>query len=140
MTGKSKCKLLREIRSRIAAENDIVFVTSECKYQGDCTGTCPKCEAELRDLEEQLHLRQKAGKAVVVAGIAAALMVTATGCDLTDILHPGTGGDPMPPSGYEEQLPGNVALPTDIQGGMTVETDPTEPEFMGVPLLPPPTE
>ncbi len=136
MNGKSKCRLLKQIRRQIAAENDIAFVTSECKYQGDCTGTCPKCEAELRYLEEQLRLRQKAGKAVAVAGIAATLMVTATGCDLMDILHPVTDGDPLPPSSYGEQLKGNVALPTDVPGGLPLETDPTEPEFMGVPMPP----
>ncbi len=130
MNGKSKCKILKEIRRQIAAENDITFVTSECKHKGECLGTCPKCEAEVRYLEEQLRLRQKAGKAVAVAGIAAALMVTATGCDLTDILHPVTGGAPLPPSSTVEELDGDVAYPTDIPG----ET--TEPEFMGVPMPP----
>ncbi len=136
MNGKSKCRILKEIRRQIAAENDIAYVTSECRHKGDCLGTCPKCESEVRYLEEQLRLRQRAGKAVAVAGIAAALMVTATGCDLTDILHPVTGGDPLPPSGYEEQVDGEMIAPTDIQGGMTVDTDPTEP-LMGVPLPPP---
>ncbi len=123
MNGKSKCKILKEIRRQIAAENDIAYVTSECQHKGDCLGTCPKCEAEVRYLEQQLHLRKKAGKAVAVAGIAAALMVTATGCDLLDRLHPVTGGDPLPPSGYEEFM--GVDLPPE-------ETDPTEPlELMG---------
>ena len=40
--GKRTCKILKEIRAQIAAENDIAFVTSECKHQGDCAGTCPK--------------------------------------------------------------------------------------------------
>ena len=54
MNGKSKCKILKDIRRQIAADNDIEFVTSECKYQGECTGTCPKCEAEVRYLEQEL--------------------------------------------------------------------------------------
>ena len=70
MNGKSKCKILKDIRRQIAADNDIEFVTSECKYQGECTGTCPKCEAEVRYLEQELDKRQKAGKAVAVAGLA----------------------------------------------------------------------
>ena len=58
MSGKSKCKILKQIRQQIAAENDIEFITSECKFQGECSGTCPKCEAEVRYLELQLQKRQ----------------------------------------------------------------------------------
>ena len=80
MNGKNKCKILKDIRREIARNNDIEFITSECTFQGDCTGTCPKCEAELRYLEQELDKRQRTGKVVAVAGIAAALVVTATGC------------------------------------------------------------
>ncbi len=83
MNGKSKCKILKDIRKKIAEENDIAYVTSECKYQGDCAGTCPKCEAELRYLEEELAKRKKLGKTVAVAGIAAALVIGSTGCTFT---------------------------------------------------------
>ena len=48
MSGKNKCKILKEIRQKIADENDIPFVTAECQFQGECSGTCPKCEAELQ--------------------------------------------------------------------------------------------
>ena len=82
MNGKNKCKLLKQIRQKIADENDISYVTTECKFRGECTGTCPKCEAEVRYLEQELDKRKKAGKAVAVAGIAAAMVVTASGCDL----------------------------------------------------------
>lgn len=127
MNGKSKCKILKQIRQQIARENDIAYVVSECKHKGDCAGTCPKCEAEVRYLEEQLRKRQLSGQKVAIAGVAAALMVTASGCDLTDILHPVTGGEPMPPSGYEEQVDGDVTLPTDIPGGIPAETLTSEP-------------
>lgn len=70
--GKETCKILKEIRRQIAEANDIELITSECKYQGDCAGTCPKCEAEVRYLEEQLSERRKAGKVVQIAGISAA--------------------------------------------------------------------
>ncbi len=79
MKGKSKCRILKEIRKTIAKENDIEYVTSECKYQGDCSGTCPKCEAEVRYLEKELEKRRNAGKTVAVAGIAAS-MVLSSGC------------------------------------------------------------
>lgn len=69
--GKQTCKILKDIRRQIAEANDIEFVTSECRYKGDCLGTCPKCEAEVRYLEQQLRSRQLAGKLVNLAGISA---------------------------------------------------------------------
>lgn len=70
--GKQTCKILKEIRRQIAEANGIEFATSECRYKGDCLGTCPKCEAEVRYLEQQLRVRSLAGKAVALAGISAA--------------------------------------------------------------------
>ncbi len=70
--GKQTCKILKDIRRQIAEANDIELVTSECRYKGDCLGTCPKCEAEVRFLEQQLRARSIAGKAVALAGISAA--------------------------------------------------------------------
>lgn len=80
MRGKNKCKILKEIRQKIADENDIPYVTQECTYQGECKGTCPKCEAELRYLEQQLAKRQRLGKTVTVAALAASLMANLTAC------------------------------------------------------------
>ena len=77
--GKQTCRILKEIRCSIAEANDISLVISECSYQGDCTGTCPRCEAEVRFLEHQLRLRRLAGKAVVLAGLSTAL-APLTGC------------------------------------------------------------
>ena len=72
--GKQTCKILKEIRRQIAEANDIEFITSECQYQGDCLGTCPKCEAEVRYLEQQLERKQIEGKAITVLGISAVLI------------------------------------------------------------------
>ncbi|MBR6825974.1 MAG: hypothetical protein IKM59_05440 [Oscillospiraceae bacterium] len=80
MRGKNKCKILKQIRQRIADENDIPLITQECTYQGECSGTCPRCESELRYLEQQLARRQALGKAVTVAALSLTLMVGATGC------------------------------------------------------------
>ncbi len=80
MKGKEKCKALKEIRRQIAEENSIEFAVSECKHQGDCKGTCPKCEAELRYLERELAIRQSLGKAVCVVGISAAVCSGLTAC------------------------------------------------------------
>lgn len=80
--GKQICKILKEIRMQIADANGIEFVTSECRYKGDCLGTCPKCEAEVRYLEQQLRARSIAGKAIALAGISAG-MILMSGCSGT---------------------------------------------------------
>ena len=80
--GKQTCKILKEIRRQIAEANGIEFATSECRYKGDCLGTCPKCEAEVRYLEQQLRARSFAGKAVALAGISAG-MILMSGCSGT---------------------------------------------------------
>lgn len=80
--GKQTCKILKEIRRQIAEANDIEYITSECRYKGDCLGTCPKCEAEVHYLEKQLRARSLAGKAVTLAGISAGLILL-SGCNGT---------------------------------------------------------
>ena len=80
--GKQTCKILKEIRRQIAEANDIEFITSECRYKGDCLGTCPKCEAEVRYLEQELRARSLAGKAVILTGISAG-MILMSGCNGT---------------------------------------------------------
>lgn len=85
--GKQICKRLKEIRRQIAEANDIEFMTSECRYKGDCLGTCPKCEAEVRYLEQQLRSRSLAGKAVALAGISAG-MILMSGCSGTSSKQP----------------------------------------------------
>lgn len=79
--GKTTCRILKEIRRQIAEANDIEYVVEECQYKGDCKGTCPKCEAEVRYLEEQLHQRQILGKAVMVAGLSLGVISNAMAQD-----------------------------------------------------------
>ena len=81
--GKQTCKILKEIRRQIAEANGIELATSECRYKGDCLGTCPKCEAEVRYLEQQLRARSIAGKAVALAGISAGMIIM-SGCSGMD--------------------------------------------------------
>ena len=79
--GKQTCKILKEIRKQIAEENDIELVIEECTYKGDCLGTCPRCEAEVRYLERELKKRQRLGKVAVVAGMSLGTMLVTTSCD-----------------------------------------------------------
>ena len=65
-TGKRICQALKELRKRIADANEIPFKIEECSHRGDCLGTCPKCEAELRYLMEAINKRGQKGKPVVI--------------------------------------------------------------------------
>ncbi|MBQ9584549.1 MAG: hypothetical protein IJR20_00950 [Muribaculaceae bacterium] len=71
--GKQICETLKAIRSEIASANDIDYSPTECNHEGECAGTCPKCESEMRWLEKQLRNRQALGKAVTIAGLSVAL-------------------------------------------------------------------
>ena len=139
MKGKNKCKILKEIRQKIADENDIPYVTRECTYQGECRGTCPKCEAELRYLEQELEKRRRLGKTVAVAAVAAGLSLTMTACvggqaagaepggTLPSLVSPTTAidslqGEPIP---SDEELDGNIV---ELEGD--VEIVPVETEMV----------
>lgn len=76
--GKHICETLKGIRKEIAQANDIDYNPVECTHEGDCAGTCPACESEMRWLERQLRLRHSLGKAVIVAGLSLALSGVAT--------------------------------------------------------------
>jgi len=109
MRGKNTCKILKEIRQRIAEENDIELITSECTYQGDCLGTCPKCEAEVRYLEQELEKRQTLGKAAVVAGLSVGALFTASCKEQQQVV------DPKP-------LAGDVVVEVPVDTTKTVQT------------------
>ena len=101
--GKQTCKILKEIRRQIAEANGIEFATSECRYKGDCLGTCPKCEAEVRYLEQQLRARSLAGKAVALAGISAASLA---------MLMPMTS-EAQTPTEHQDLLKGSIPVMAD---------------------------
>lgn len=67
MTGKEKCEFLKEIRKNIAEEYNIPYNPSECKHEGECSGTCPKCEAELKYLTEEIDKKRAAGVEVNIS-------------------------------------------------------------------------
>lgn len=74
--GKRVCRILKDIRKRIAEENDIEFIISECTYRGNCSGTCPKCEAEVQYLCEQLDARRQMGKTVILTGLSVGMLAS----------------------------------------------------------------
>ena len=75
-TGKGVCLILKGIRQKIADANGISYQPKECHHKGDCAGTCPACEEEIRYLERELKARKGNGFGMEVAGIAAGICAT----------------------------------------------------------------
>ena len=67
-SGKYRCGVLKGIRKAVAEANGIDYAPRECTFEGECHGTCPACEAEVRYIERELRLRRMMGKAVTAAG------------------------------------------------------------------------
>ncbi len=117
MRGRNKCKILKEIRQKIADENDILYVTGECKYQGECSGTCPKCESELRYLERELEKRRSLGKAVTFAGVAVTMALSLSSCEeiFTELGGKPLSGEPLPPVTESADIEFDGAMPESIE-------------------------
>ena len=95
--GKRTCEILKDVRRKVAQENDIPLVERECTHEGDCRGTCPYCEAEVRYLERELSKRRALGKAVAVAGIAVSSMMMGA-CHSPKTPATSTGSESVPAS------------------------------------------
>ena len=103
--GKNICKELKEVRRRIAEENHIPLEIKECTSEGPCRGTCPRCEAEVRYLENALAGKLRMGKVATVAGLALGLASCGGGqAEMTDTLLRPTSSSTSPNLG-EEQRP-----------------------------------
>ena len=126
MLGKAKCKILKEIRQKIADENDIPYVTRECTYQGDCSGTCPRCESELRYLERELEARRRIGKQVAVTALCAGISFGTAGCSSPDQGQELGGATTVLPEPTEVEMSGDVAYVP--EGGSEAEPTPIELE------------
>ena len=57
--GKDVCEELKRIRKQIAKANGIDYEPTPCTRKGDCMGTCPACEQEVRFLTQQLANRTR---------------------------------------------------------------------------------
>ena len=119
MKGKEKCRMLKQIRKKIADANDIPYVVEECPHQGECRGTCPKCEAELRKMEQELSLRRRIGKGIAVVGVAAGVMASTTACDAGDVVD--FIEDAVMSITNQRQIDGNVPAP--LAGDVTYITE-----------------
>ena len=111
--GRNICNTLKAIRKQIADANGISYSPDECHFEGECKGTCPKCEQDVRDLEHELHLRQMAGKAIKVAGIAAGL-VAMTACSDGKVQRISSDATKSELNKVEEPIPGDRQLEGDI--------------------------
>lgn len=117
MNGKEKCKILKQIRSDIAKNNGIPLEIHECTHKGDCKGTCPRCEAEVKYLENKLAERRRRGLTIAVAGISAGLIaLSTTSCDVLD------------------EIAHRVGIEETLQGDMIVEYDGVMPDTTEPPV------
>lgn len=109
---RKKCDHLKEIRKNMADALGVELNQTVCTYEGDCKGTCPKCQQEEKVLSKTLL----AGTAVVAS---AAILLT--GCsneydeiagaqdDGTDYYDSMIDGGMSGPEYYEEEtLAGDV--------------------------------
>lgn len=135
-SGKEVCKRLKAVRKAIAQANDINYEPTECKYEGDCLGTCPKCEEEVRYIENELNKRSKLGKTASIVGIAAGILGSA---GLSSCAQPVLWGDPLPyPEDTINQDTANYSIKNcvPLRGKVTCPED--QPEvLMGDVQLPP---
>jgi hypothetical protein len=46
MTGREKCNKLKRVRAALADKLGIDLHQVACTFEGECTGTCPKCKQE----------------------------------------------------------------------------------------------
>lgn len=92
--GKDVCEELKRVRQEIADANGIDYHPHPCTHEGDCMGTCPACEQEVRYLTQQLDNCRRLGKAVSIVGISTCL--TAVAPVLSSCDRP-TTGEPLAP-------------------------------------------
>lgn len=127
--GKRICATLKQVRKQIAEANGIPYEVTECHHEGNCKGTCPKCEAELRYIENQLAKLQTAGKAASIVGLALGVAATFSSC--TNSEQQSTNTPEVTNSGVEEYQ---------IDGEPTIEGLPYTESNTLPPPPPPPSE
>ena len=142
--GKVICKELKEVRRKIAEENNIPLEIPECTYEGPCRGTCPRCEAEVRYLENSLANRLRMGKVATVAGLALGLASCGgqQQADPATPSAPASSGEgtvatvdpqrPEVPEGPESRINVPDVGEIEVCGDVTPPDDPPSDELLGV--------
>ncbi len=74
MYGKLTCETLKKVRKQIADANGIPYEPAVCNHKGDCPGTCPACEAEVRYIESELAARKRKEGHLNIVGVAKDLL------------------------------------------------------------------
>lgn len=62
--GKAICEVLKNVRYTISEANQIDYRPTTCNHKGNCLGTCPVCEFELKTLSDELWKRESEGKPI----------------------------------------------------------------------------
>ncbi len=130
--GKNKCNKLKEIRKVIADANDIYYNPTPCSSEGDCKGTCPKCESEMRYIENQLYLRQQTGRAIKILGLATSIL-SLPACENQQTAPPVTADEDTTVISFMNETiyqDGEIRLPDCFADGWDSLTD----------MVPPPEE
>jgi len=129
--GKKVCTTLKQVRKKIAEANDIPYEQTECSHQGDCLGTCPKCESELRYLNDQLAIRRASGRAISLVGLSLGVSALFGAIELAQaqvIRHDSIDVRIVPPMSDSIAVDGEYEEPNETLFGVIVEP---EPEFPG---------
>lgn len=120
---KERCKKLKEIRKKIADKIGVDLHQTECTYEGKCSGTCPKCQQEERQLNQALLT-----KGALATG-ALAMSVSLVGCTIQEPMDGDVQvQDPMVTT--EDYLEGGIIY----EGAETYNPDEVEYEGMAVPV------
>ena len=140
--GKDVCEVLKDVRRKVAAANEIDYEPRVCHHEGDCTGTCPACEAEVRYIERELNRRRRLGKAVVVTGLSLGLAAMTASCSFkpNGMLESGTpvrGKMPAATHLHQGDKPDSTEVMEPLAGIVPVEVDPKE-QLMGDVVCEPP--
>ena len=136
--GKKICGYLKGIRRKIAEENDIKLDIPECTYEGECRGTCPRCEWEVQYLEKTLFERMKLGKIATISGLALGLTAcggnfdSQTDDEIMGVMpYPYEDVETLPPNHITKINIDTIAIDEDEEVGELVGLVAADAEFPG---------
>ena len=116
--GKKKCEVLKSIRKMVADANGIKYEPAECHHEGECRGTCPRCEQEVKDLEAELRKKSAVvnnAAAVFVGSVAAIGSIGLSSCNTPPFQYAGEVRRDVDSLSYSEndslfELEGDVCM------------------------------